>query len=192
VAWYAFIVGEELLAIECHGGICRFGGVETGEGELERDIRKLPVSVWRGPTLSRRASMATVSLNLPRHTSTSWIFDAASGVSVKLRTTILESVHSLHGAVLLGDGCGKNASLARLNASTSCRVSASTPRREAQAFHRFDRLYRLNGMAQPALPDDILHVLCEELANQEQFDTLFNCACASRALAVPALTYLYR
>jgi hypothetical protein len=50
----------------------------------------------------------------------------------------------------------------------------------------------LDGMAQPALPDDILHVLCEELANQDQFDTLFNCACASRALAVPALTYLYR
>ncbi|KAL6706590.1 hypothetical protein ACN47E_005346 [Coniothyrium glycines] len=47
-------------------------------------------------------------------------------------------------------------------------------------------------MAQPSLPDDILHLLCEELANQEQFDTLFNCACASRKLAVPALTHLYR
>lgn len=47
-------------------------------------------------------------------------------------------------------------------------------------------------MAQPALPDDILHVLCEELANQEHFDTLFNCACSSRTLAVPALTHLYR
>ncbi|KAF1836250.1 hypothetical protein BDW02DRAFT_546665 [Decorospora gaudefroyi] len=47
-------------------------------------------------------------------------------------------------------------------------------------------------MAQPVLPDDVLHLLCEELANQEQFDTLFNCACASRALAVPALTHLYR
>jgi hypothetical protein len=47
-------------------------------------------------------------------------------------------------------------------------------------------------MAQPALPDDILHVLCEELASQDQFDTLFNCACASRVLAVPALTHLYR
>ena len=47
-------------------------------------------------------------------------------------------------------------------------------------------------MAQPTLPDDILHVLCEELASQEQFDTLFNCACASRTLAVPALTHLYR
>jgi hypothetical protein len=47
-------------------------------------------------------------------------------------------------------------------------------------------------MAQPALPDDILHVLCEELANQDQFDTLFNCACSSRVLAVPALTHLYR
>ncbi|KAF2819085.1 hypothetical protein CC86DRAFT_307999 [Ophiobolus disseminans] len=47
-------------------------------------------------------------------------------------------------------------------------------------------------MAQPVLPDDILHLLCEELANQKQFDTLFHCACASRALAVPAVTHLYR
>ncbi|KAF9696980.1 hypothetical protein EKO04_004617 [Ascochyta lentis] len=44
----------------------------------------------------------------------------------------------------------------------------------------------------PALPDDILHMLCEELADLRQFDTLFNCACASRVLAVPALTNLYR
>ncbi|KAI8936895.1 hypothetical protein NX059_006127 [Plenodomus lindquistii] len=47
-------------------------------------------------------------------------------------------------------------------------------------------------MAEPYLPDDILHLLCEELAAQEQFDTLFNCACSSRILAVPALTHLYR
>ncbi|KAH7077793.1 hypothetical protein BKA63DRAFT_532260 [Paraphoma chrysanthemicola] len=47
-------------------------------------------------------------------------------------------------------------------------------------------------MAQQALPDDILHLLCEELADQDQFDTLFNCACSSRVLAVPALTHLYR
>lgn len=44
----------------------------------------------------------------------------------------------------------------------------------------------------PALPDDILHVLCEELADLRHFDTLFNCACASRVLAVPALTNMYR
>ncbi|KAF2661250.1 hypothetical protein K491DRAFT_562751, partial [Lophiostoma macrostomum CBS 122681] len=43
-----------------------------------------------------------------------------------------------------------------------------------------------------SLPDDILHLLCEELAEQAQFDTLFNCACANRALAAPALTNLYR
>ncbi|KAF2198226.1 hypothetical protein GQ43DRAFT_401362 [Delitschia confertaspora ATCC 74209] len=42
------------------------------------------------------------------------------------------------------------------------------------------------------LPDDILHLLCEELALRQDFHTLFQCACASRALAVPALTYLYR
>ncbi|KAL5388431.1 hypothetical protein DPSP01_003005 [Paraphaeosphaeria sporulosa] len=44
----------------------------------------------------------------------------------------------------------------------------------------------------PALPDDILHLLCEQLGEQEQFDALFNCACASRSLAIPALTNLYR
>ncbi|KAF1959537.1 hypothetical protein CC80DRAFT_381868, partial [Byssothecium circinans] len=44
----------------------------------------------------------------------------------------------------------------------------------------------------PTLPDDILHLLCEQLAEQDAFDTLFNCACSSRALAVPALTHLYR
>jgi hypothetical protein len=51
---------------------------------------------------------------------------------------------------------------------------------------------RCPAMSIPALPDDILHLLCEELADQRQFDTLFNCACASRKLAVPALTHLYR
>ncbi|KAH7139019.1 hypothetical protein B0J11DRAFT_501202 [Dendryphion nanum] len=44
----------------------------------------------------------------------------------------------------------------------------------------------------PALPDDIYYALCEELALQEQFDTLFSCACSSRVLAIPALTHLYR
>jgi hypothetical protein len=44
----------------------------------------------------------------------------------------------------------------------------------------------------PALPDDILHLLCEQLGDQEQFDALFNCACASRSLAIPALSNLYR
>lgn len=43
-----------------------------------------------------------------------------------------------------------------------------------------------------ALPDDILHVLCTELAYQQDFDTLFNCAVTGRRLAVPALTSLYR
>ncbi|OCK79276.1 hypothetical protein K432DRAFT_355214 [Lepidopterella palustris CBS 459.81] len=44
----------------------------------------------------------------------------------------------------------------------------------------------------PALPDVILHLLCEELALQRDFDTLFACACTSRGLAIPALTNLYR
>jgi hypothetical protein len=64
-------------------------------------------------------------------------------------------------------------------------VSASTSKSTVRQRHYYI-------MAEPALPDDILHLLCEELANQEQFDTLFNCASASRALAIPALTHLYR
>ena len=44
----------------------------------------------------------------------------------------------------------------------------------------------------PTLPDDILHLLCEELSLKRDFDTLFNCAQANRGLAVPALTNLYR
>lgn len=44
----------------------------------------------------------------------------------------------------------------------------------------------------PTLPDDILHLLCEELSLKPDFDTLFNCAQANRGLAVPALTNLYR
>lgn len=44
----------------------------------------------------------------------------------------------------------------------------------------------------PALPDDILHLLCEHLGDQQLFDVLFSCACASRSLAIPALTNLYR
>lgn len=43
--------------------------------------------------------MATVSLNFPKHTRRSCTFDAASGVSVKLRTTIL---HAQNGGVSLG------------------------------------------------------------------------------------------
>lgn len=43
-----------------------------------------------------------------------------------------------------------------------------------------------------ALPDDILHLLCAELSDQGEFDTLFACALSSKRLAVPALTALYR
>ncbi|KAF1982237.1 hypothetical protein K402DRAFT_397678 [Aulographum hederae CBS 113979] len=44
----------------------------------------------------------------------------------------------------------------------------------------------------PLLPDDILHVLCDELAARRDYDTLFNCCSASKGLASPALTALYR
>lgn len=44
----------------------------------------------------------------------------------------------------------------------------------------------------PRLPDDILHMLCEELVDQRDFGTLFNCCCVAKSLAVPALAGLYR
>ncbi|KAJ9645972.1 hypothetical protein H2199_003015 [Coniosporium tulheliwenetii] len=47
-------------------------------------------------------------------------------------------------------------------------------------------------MSVSPLPDDILHVLCAELAQQRDFDTLFNCAASNKSFAVPALTHLYR
>lgn len=42
------------------------------------------------------------------------------------------------------------------------------------------------------LPDDILHLLCEELADERDFDTLFACAVSGKRLAIPALTAMYR
>jgi hypothetical protein len=44
----------------------------------------------------------------------------------------------------------------------------------------------------PRLPDDILHMLCEELVEQRDFGTLFNCCCVGKSLAIPALAGLYR
>lgn len=43
-----------------------------------------------------------------------------------------------------------------------------------------------------SIPDDILHLFCEELAERKDFDTLFYFAITSRRLAIPALTSLYR
>jgi hypothetical protein len=93
------------------------------------------------------------------------------------------------------DECGRrspDASLARRrhflpHAHTLCTGEA----RVAPSASILNIFYPNSGMA-PDLPDDILHLLCEELAAQDQFDTLFNCACSSRVLAVPALTHLYR
>jgi hypothetical protein len=152
---------------------------------------------WRGPTLSRRASMATVSLNLPRQTRRSWILDAASGVRVKLRTTISRALKASHSGVAVWrcscsvDKSGKNAPLACPTRQRHAGLRGSCLDLSSSSTLTLSILNILN-MAQPALPGDILHVLCEELASQEQFDTLFNCACSSRVLAVPALTHLYR
>lgn len=48
------------------------------------------------------------------------------------------------------------------------------------------------------LPDDILHMVCDAIADervddaQKAFDTLYACAVSSKRLAVPALTTLYK
>lgn len=42
------------------------------------------------------------------------------------------------------------------------------------------------------LPDDLLHMICHQLWEQRDFDTLYHCACAGKQLAVPALASIYR
>jgi hypothetical protein len=42
------------------------------------------------------------------------------------------------------------------------------------------------------LPTDILYLVCEELANRQDFGTLFNCAVSSKSLVTPALLWMYR
>lgn len=42
------------------------------------------------------------------------------------------------------------------------------------------------------LPSDFYYMVCEELANRQDFGTLFNCALSSKVLVGPALLWLYR
>jgi hypothetical protein len=42
------------------------------------------------------------------------------------------------------------------------------------------------------LPDDILHIICDQLWEQRDFDTLYRCTCSGKQLAVPALASIYR
>ena len=42
------------------------------------------------------------------------------------------------------------------------------------------------------LPDDILYMICTELWHFRDFNTLFNCACSGKQLALSALANLYR
>lgn len=44
----------------------------------------------------------------------------------------------------------------------------------------------------PHLPDEILCIICTQLWQQEDFNTLFNCACSGKKLATAALSNLYR
>jgi hypothetical protein len=44
----------------------------------------------------------------------------------------------------------------------------------------------------PRLPPDIILLICEELANQRAFGTLFNAALSSKQIAASALLWLYR
>lgn len=43
-----------------------------------------------------------------------------------------------------------------------------------------------------SLPDDLLHMICEQLWEQRDFDTLYHCTRAGKQLAVPALASIYR
>ena len=42
------------------------------------------------------------------------------------------------------------------------------------------------------LPDDVLHIICDQLWEQRDFDTLYRCTCSGKQLAVPALASIYR
>ena len=42
------------------------------------------------------------------------------------------------------------------------------------------------------LPDEILSVICQELGNDRDFDSLFKCALSSKSFADPALRTLYQ
>ena len=42
------------------------------------------------------------------------------------------------------------------------------------------------------LPDDLLHMICGALSEQRDFNSLFQCACSGKQLAVPALASIYR
>ena len=46
--------------------------------------------------------------------------------------------------------------------------------------------------ATPELPDDVLHLICEQLGAQKQFATLYRCALSSHRFSEPALKTLYR
>lgn len=43
-----------------------------------------------------------------------------------------------------------------------------------------------------ALPDDLLHMVCGQLWEQRDFDTLYHCALTGKQLAIPALASIYR
>lgn len=43
-----------------------------------------------------------------------------------------------------------------------------------------------------ALPDDILYLICTQIWESRDFNTLFNCALTGKQLAVPALSHIYR
>ena len=44
----------------------------------------------------------------------------------------------------------------------------------------------------PALPDDVLHLICIQLWHQRDFNTLFSCALSCKRLAEPAVANMYR
>lgn len=43
-----------------------------------------------------------------------------------------------------------------------------------------------------SLSDDLLHMVCDQLWEQRDFDTLYHCARSGKQLAIPALASIYR
>lgn len=59
-------------------------------------------------------------------------------------------------------------------------------------LHHYNGDSKLPATMAALLPDDLLHMICHQLWEQRDFDTLYHCARAGKQLAVPALASIYR
>lgn len=86
----------------------------------------------------------------------------------------------------------RSAAHLRHNLGTSSPPSAKQQQQYTNLLSSLSEHHQKYINMSPRLPDDILHMLCEELVEQRDFGTLFNCCCVGKSLAVPALAGLYR